>query len=124
MLRARAALLNLRTIRSPIDGVVVERTLGPGDAFDQAHLLSVAQIDPLVVEVFVPLKEFGKIQIGMLAEVVPEQPVGGRYQAKVTVVDRVFDAASATISVRLELPNPYYALPAGLKCEVRFPGIG
>jgi hypothetical protein len=40
------------------------------------------------------------------------------------VVDKVFDAASATIGVRLELPNPDYALPAGLKCEVRFPGIG
>ena len=120
-----AALLKLRTIRSPIDGVVVERALGPGEyAFDQAHLLTVAQIDPLVVEVFVPLKEFGKIQIGMSAEVIPEQPVGGTYRATVTVVDKVFDAASATIGVRLELPNPDYALPAGLKCQVRFPGIG
>src|SRR5262249_43535092 len=45
-----AALFNLRTIRSPIDGVVVERTLGPGEyAFDQSHLITIAQIDPLVV---------------------------------------------------------------------------
>jgi RND family efflux transporter MFP subunit len=120
-----AALLNLRTIRSPIDGVIVERTLGPGEyAFDQSHLITIAQIDPLVVDVFVPLSEFGKIKTGMSAEVIPEQPVGGRYQATVTVVDKVFDAASATIGVRLELPNPDYALPAGLKCQVRFPGIG
>ena len=120
-----AALLKLRTIRSPIDGVVVERTLGPGEyAFDQAHMLTVAQIDPLIVEVFVPLKEFGKIQVGMPAEVIPEQPVGGIYRATVTVVDKVFDAASATIGVRLELPNHDYSLPAGLKCQVRFPGIG
>ncbi len=118
-------LLKLRTIRSPIDGVVVERTLGPGEyAFDQAHLITVAQIDPLVVEVFVPLSEFGKIVPGMPADVIPEQPVGGRYRATVTVVDKVFDAASATIGVRLELPNPDYSLPAGLKCQVRFPGVG
>ena len=40
--------------------------------------------------------------------------------ARVTVVDRVVDAASGTFGVRLELPNPDYRLPAGLKCKVRF----
>jgi RND family efflux transporter MFP subunit len=120
-----APLFNLRTIRSPIDGVVVERTLGPGEyAFDQSHLITIAQIDPLIVDVFVPLSEYGKIKVGMIADIIPEQPVGGRYPATVAVVDKVFDAASATIGVRLELPNPDYALPDGLKCQVRFPGIG
>ncbi len=117
-------ILRQRTIRSPIDGVVVERTLGPGEyAFDQAHLLTVSQIDPLKVEAFVPLSQFGRIQVGMVGEVRPEDPVGGTYAAKVTVVDRVFDAASGTIGVRLELPNSDYALPAGLKCQVRFPSL-
>jgi len=121
---ARATeLLNQRIIRSPINGVVVERTLGPGEyVFDQAHIMTVSQIDPLNVEVFVPLSQFGKIRTGMSAEVYPE--VGGVYAATVSVVDQVFDAASATIGVRLELPNPDYALPAGVKCRVRFPGIG
>lgn len=118
-------VLKQRTIRSPIDGVVVERTLGPGEyVFDQAHLITVAQIDPLNVEVSLPLTEFGKVRPGMLAEVYPEEPVGSRYTATVTVVDRVFDAASGTIGIRLEIPNPDYALPAGLKCQVRFPGEG
>jgi multidrug efflux pump subunit AcrA (membrane-fusion protein) len=39
----------------------------------------------------------------------------------VTVVDPVVDAASGTIGIRLELPNPGHRLPAGTKCEVRFP---
>jgi RND family efflux transporter MFP subunit len=122
--RARE-VLNQRTIRSPINGVVVVRTLGAGEyAYDQAHLMTVAQIDPLYVEVYVPLTQFGKIRLGMAAEVRPEPPVGGRYTATVTVVDQVFDAASGTIGIRLELPNPDYAVPAGLKCQVRFPGIG
>jgi multidrug efflux pump subunit AcrA (membrane-fusion protein) len=38
----------------------------------------------------------------------------------VTVVDRVVDAASGTFGVRLEVPNPNYRLPAGLKCKARF----
>jgi RND family efflux transporter MFP subunit len=124
VVRARE-ILNQRIVRSPIDGVVMARTLGPGEyAFDQGHLVTVAQIDPLYVEVYVPLKQFGRIRMGMQAEVYPEDPVGGVHMAVVTVVDQVFDAASGTIGVRLELPNPGYLIPAGLKCQVRFGGIG
>ena len=117
-------LLKLRTIRSPINGVVVERTLGPGEyvGSDQTHLLTIAEIDPLYVEVYVPVSQIGKIRVGTPGEVYPE--IGGRYVAHVTVVDQVFDAASATIGVRLELPNPDYKLPAGLKCQVQFSSIG
>jgi multidrug efflux pump subunit AcrA (membrane-fusion protein) len=41
--------------------------------------------------------------------------VGGVYKAKATIVDKVVDAASGTFGVRLELPNPDYKLPPGLK---------
>jgi hypothetical protein len=58
----------------------------------------------------------------MIGEVVPEEPIGGVYKGKITIVDRVFDTASSTFGVRLELPNPNYALPAGLRCRIRFPG--
>jgi hypothetical protein len=42
------------------------------------------------------------------------------HNAEVAVVDHVFDAASRTFRVRLILPNEDYALPAGLRCSVRF----
>jgi multidrug efflux pump subunit AcrA (membrane-fusion protein) len=62
----------------------------------------------------------GQAEPGNTAEVLPESPVGGVHPAKVTVVDRVVDAASGTFGVRLEVPNPNYRLPAGLKCKARF----
>jgi membrane fusion protein (multidrug efflux system) len=83
--------------------------------------MKLAQIDPLRVEVFAPVELFGKIAIGMQAEVRPEEAMGGVHTATVTVVDRLIDAASATFGVRLELPNPELAVPAGLRCRVRFP---
>lgn len=118
--RATAAL-DLRTLRSPITGVVVERTAHPGEHTKQTPILKLAQIDPLRVEVIVPVAQLGRLSVGMRAEVTPEAPVNGAYAARVTVVDRVVDAASGTFGVRLELPNPGYRLPAGLKCKVRFP---
>jgi RND family efflux transporter MFP subunit len=119
--RAKAAL-DLRSIRSPVKGVVVRRILSPGEFADPPQILEIAEIDPLRVEVFAPVSWLGRMHVGQRARVVPEAPVGGSYDAKVTVVDRVVDAASGTFGVRLELPNPTYALPAGLKCKVRFAG--
>lgn len=118
--RAEAALA-LRTIPSPIRGVVMQRFLSPGEFAKQAPILKVAQIDPLYVEVIAPVAMLGKIAVGTRAEVIPEAPVGGVYPARVKVVDQVVDAASGTFGVRLELPNPSYRLPAGLRCKVRFP---
>jgi len=117
--RAEAAL-GLRTIRSPVDGVVTERILSAMELVKQTPIVKLAQLHPLRVEVFVPVALLGKIAVGTTAQVFPEAPVGGTQSAKVTVVDRVVDAASGTFGVRLELPNPEYRLSAGLKCKVRF----
>ncbi len=113
--------LERRMIRSPVDGVVVEVTISPGEyAYEQAPVMTIAQIDPLNVEVYVPIERYGTVKTGVPGKVQPQAPVGGQYQAQVTVVDRVFDAASGTFGVRLELPNPDYELPAGVRCTVRF----
>lgn len=112
-------VLNQRALRSPIDGVVVERLLVPGEyRNDQSPVFTLAQIDPLRVEVFVPTAYFSQIRTGSRAKVRPELPIGGVYIASVTVVDRVFDAASGTFGVRLALPNPHLALPGGIRCKV------
>ena len=42
-------------------------------------------------------------------------------KATVDVVDPVIDAASDTFRVRLLLPNPRNAIPAGVRCSVHFP---
>jgi RND family efflux transporter MFP subunit len=114
-------VLNQRTLRSPIDGVVVDRLLVPGEyRNDQSPILTLAQIDPLRVEVFVATAHFGEIRVGGKAEVRPEQPIGGVHMATVSVVDHVLDAASGTFGVRLALPNPQLLLPAGIRCKVAF----
>jgi RND family efflux transporter MFP subunit len=115
------AILRLRRIVSPIDGVVTEKALSEGEyRYETNHIVTIAQLDPLYVEVFVPIAFFGQTRPGAEGVVEPQKPVGGRYTGKVIVVDRVLDAASDTFGVRIELPNPSLALPAGLRCKVRF----
>ncbi len=119
--RAKAALA-LRSIHSPVKGVVVRRILSPGEFADPPQILEIAELDPLRVEVFAPVSWLGRLKVGQRAIVVPEAPAGGSHEARISVVDRVVDAASGTFGVRLELPNPAYTLAAGLKCRVRFLG--
>jgi RND family efflux transporter MFP subunit len=114
-------VVNQRLLRSPLDGVVVERLLMPGEyRNEQSPILTLAEIDPLRVEVFIPTSFYGQIRIGSDAAVQPEEPIGGTYAATVTVVDRVLDASSGTFGVRLELPNAQQLVPAGLKCRIKF----
>ncbi|MDC8772110.1 efflux RND transporter periplasmic adaptor subunit [Paucibacter sp. hw8] len=113
--------LKLRSIVSPINGVVVERKLVAGDLIraEKSVVFKLAQLDPLNVEVVVPAEQFGSIRVGMMGRV--SLALGGGTQpARVVVVDRLIDAASGTFGVRLQLPNPGYRIPAGSRCSVRF----
>jgi RND family efflux transporter MFP subunit len=115
------ALLEERTIRSPIDGIIVQRSLGPGEYVrPEANIVTVASVDPLSVEAYLPVRYYGKIKVGDIADVHPDDPIGGDHKAAVSIVDQVFDAASGTFGVRLNLPNPDYSLPGGLRCRVTF----
>lgn len=113
-------VLTEKTVRSPINGVVTERVMSVGEyrGPNATHILTLAQLNPLNVEVFAPIAQLGAVRVGDLIAIFPEQPVGGKYMARVSVIDRVFDAASGTFGMRLELPNPGNTLPAGLRCRI------
>lgn len=115
------SLLDRRTVRSPVNGVVVALDASPGEfAFEQSPMMTLAEMDPLFVEVFAPLDHYGRIAVGDEYEVVQSPPLQGRFAARVSVVDQVFDAASGTFGVRLEIANPDGTIPAGTRCEVDF----
>lgn len=114
------ALYYQRFIRSPVNGVVVERLLTAGEFAQAQPILTLAQVDPLNVEVVLSSDMYGKVKEGMTAQIRPEEPLGGTYTAIVKVVERVIDAGSGTFGVRIELPNPGNALPAGLECRASF----
>ena len=60
-------------------------------------------------------------KLGMIGEVHLSQPVEASFPARVDAIDPVIDAASDTFRVRLLLPNPGNAIPAGIRCSVTLP---
>lgn len=112
-------LLRMRTISSPFSGVVVEKYISPGELTDQQKVVKIAQLNPLKVEIIAPISIYGTVSQGMLANVWPEGPEPGPFDAEIDIVDKVVDAASGTFGISLLLPNPDYSIPAGVRCTAK-----
>jgi len=123
-LQRQLEIIRKKTIISPVNGVVTERVLNPGELAEagvgRKPLLKLAEIEVLYVEVIMPSVWYERIGVGTPATIVPEVPADSEFKANVDVIDRVMDSASGTFIVRLELPNPEYRLPAGIRCRARF----
>ena len=112
--------LALRTISSPIDGMVVDRYVMVGESVEGRSIMKLAKIDPLKVELIAPTEYFGLIRRGMEVMIYPEQPAGEAFVATVTIVDQLIDPASGSFTVRMELPNPDDKLIGGVNCLALF----
>lgn len=119
-LQRAQAQLEQKYIRAPFNGYVLDTFKHPGEYVEDQPILRLAQLDPLVVEAIVPMESFGQVKVGMQAEVIPEVLTDRKFTGQVIVVDRMGDTASNTFGVRLAISNPDNAIPAGLKCLVKF----
>ena len=113
-------VLARRTITSPIEGVVVNVLLDAGESVEEHSIMTIAEVDPLNVEVILPDDVYGLINVGTEAEVTPLIRGGDKRQTSVVLVDKVIDAASNTFGVRLELENSEHAIPGGIRCDIHF----
>jgi RND family efflux transporter MFP subunit len=116
--------LKLKMIKSPVDGVVTEIKLMPGEFINETTpIMTVAQIDPLSVDLVLPAERYKSVQLGLTAELRLYAPVDATFDATVDAIDPIIDAASDTFRVRLALPNPGNVIPAGVRCSVRLPDV-
>ncbi len=116
------AQLRLKLVRSPLNGVVTEIKLMPGEFIhEQSTIMTIAQIDPLHIDLVVPADKYGAVRVGLIADLYLASPVNITLPAKVDAIDPVIDPASDTFRIRLSLPNPGNNIPAGVRCSVRLP---
>ncbi len=120
--------LSQRSIKSPIDGVVVKRHVSVGEYVGSEPVMELVSLNPLHAEVIMRATRYGEISEGMAVKVLINDPalkssMAERYDGVVTVVDRVIDAASSTFGFRVKIENSTLSLPAGLKCAIEFDGV-
>ena len=118
--RVASSQLEQRYVRSPIDGIVADRLLNPGERADGRPIARVIRLDQLRVEVIAPAKRYGLIKPGMFGQIRTQTEKPIKFTAIVDQVDRFIDPASGTFRARMLLDNQALAVPAGARCEITF----
>lgn len=123
--RARAALeaararLALTRVEAPSDGVVLTRSVEPGDAVQPGRiLLEVAFDGPWELVVFPAEENLGQIQVGADATASADAYPDQVFPAVVSLVAPAVDPAQGTVEVRLSLPDAPDYLRASMTVSV------
>ncbi len=107
------AQLAYSELRSPIDGVVTDRAVYPGDiAPAGTPLITVMDISKVILQLHIPQPEAAQLHLGDPATL--EVPgISGGVPAKVTIISPALDPNSTTIEIWLEADNPHRMLAPG-----------
>jgi len=113
-----AAQLGYSQIRSPIDGVVTDRPLYPGEmAAAGTALLTVMDTSQVIARAHIPQPEAELLKVGDAATIAvsgEDHPVEG----KVTVVSPALDPNSTTVEVWVQAKNPEGRLKPGTSVQL------
>ena len=112
------AQLSYSEIRSPINGVVTDRPLYPGEmASTGTPLLTVMDISQVVARAHIPQQSAALLKVGDKAELtVPGFDTA--FPGRVTVVSPALDPGSTTVEVWVTLKNPREQLKPGTSVQL------
>jgi RND family efflux transporter MFP subunit len=112
--------LSNTSVVSPVDGFVSRRNLDAG-AFSGANtvILQVVDIDTVRLVANLIEKGFRKVVPGVEASVQVDTFAGEDFKGRVSRVAPIFDPATRTAQMEIEVPNPGYRLKPGMYARVR-----
>lgn len=112
-LEAAQAQLSYSEIRSPMDGVIADRAVWPGEmAAAGSPLLTVMNLSSVIARVNIPATEATHVRVGQPATVISTDR-SLTTEGKVTVVSPAIDPNSTTLEVWVQAPNPGERFHAG-----------
>ena len=114
---AADAQLAYTRIVSPIDGVVTDLPLYPGEtAQSGAPVVTIMDVSRVIARAHVPPSDAAELAVGNAANLIG--PGGVPIAAKVTLINAALDPASSTVEVWVEADNPDGKLRPGSSLRV------
>lgn len=112
-----SAQLGYSEIKSPIDGVVTDRPVYPGETpAAGTPLLTIMDTGSVIAKAHIPQEEAAAVKVGDTATITA--PGGIKADGKVTLVSPALDPNSTTVEVWIEAPNPKGSLRPGTTVKV------
>jgi Cu(I)/Ag(I) efflux system membrane fusion protein len=117
----RRELVHDIRVESPVDGLVLKRSVSPGLRFDRGfEFYRIADLSRVWILADVYRDQLPLIRRGAAARITLAE--GSRaLSATVSPSEPLFDEATLTLKVRLEAANPQSALKPGMFVDVEFP---
>lgn len=110
-------------LRSPIDGVVIERQVTLGQAVERAHdAFLIADTRRLWVKLDLYDKDLRFVREGQAVELSTDSLPGERLRANVALIGARIDEQTRTLPVRVEFDNPRNKLKPGMFVTARILG--
>ena len=110
----QAQLVKL-TLTSPVTGVVTNRAVEPGElASAGATLLTVTQLDPVTLTVYVPETELGQIQLGEQVAVQVDSFPGKNFMGQVRFINSEAEFTPRNVQTKEERVNTVFAVKVEL----------
>jgi len=108
-----------RILRSPVEGVVTEIKRDPSESVSSSnpHVITVVQIDRLVVNLYLPPARVQSLKEGSSAELLfteTKQPV----KATIDFISPITDPASGTVRVKFVIENQAGTYRSGAPCTL------
>jgi len=102
-------------VRSPMEGVVLAQLATPGQRVEIASpIYRIGRLDPLWLEIRVPMERLGGIQLGTAIKVEKTN-----LQGRIVTIGSTVHGESQSVLVRAEIPNPGGKLRPGQFVEAR-----
>jgi HlyD family secretion protein len=113
------ASVNYSRIVSPIDGVVTDRPVYPGEtASNSGPIITVMNLSQIVARAHIDQQQAAQLKVGDPATIsVPGQP--GALKGKVSLVSPALDPSSTTVEVWVQAPNPGERMKPGTSVQVQ-----
>jgi RND family efflux transporter MFP subunit len=114
---AAAENVRLRTIASPLGGLVVEKIREAGEAVNATQpLFRIIDITKVFVQFFIRTDDLARFALGQPLQVAFDDVNAGKpFVGKIDFIDPRVDAASGLIRVRVLVDNPEQQIKAGMR---------
>lgn len=132
-LQALQVQLDKMTLRSPIDGTVIERVSHAGEtATPGATLLRLGKLRPVTLTIYVPEPDLGQVRVGQPASVRVDAFPNRRFDGEIVFiaseaeftpknVQTKEERASLVFAVKIRLPNEKGVLKPGMPADALIP---
>lgn len=114
----------LRRIKAPISGIVVERLAEVGEMVTPNQpVYVVVDIEKLYIQFYARAEDLSSLKVGAAASVTfPDLDTESSFSGAIDFVDPRVDAASGLMRVRVLLENPDHVVKAGLRAKISLEG--